>query len=52
MRRWVALVLGAVIAAAALYALAGLAPGPTAEIDDASRAQLERVLREADGAQP
>lgn len=48
--RWVGLtVLGLAIAGAALYALASRpgAPGH-AEIDDASRAALERVLREAE----
>jgi hypothetical protein len=53
--RWLALCLGLAIAVLALYLLAsggdrrpvGDAP-PLGEIDDASRARLERVLEDAD----
>ncbi len=55
MKRLIALIVGLVAAAAALYTL-GLGGGepsavsepPLDEIDAASRAQLERVLREAE----
>jgi hypothetical protein len=54
--RWLLLVLGLAVAAAGLFALAGgdfrllpLASGPPLEeIDAASRARLEQVLREAE----
>ena len=62
MIRWLTVIVGVGLAAAALVALLGKPPAPdldrTAqgapepppheEIDDASRARLERVLREAD----
>jgi len=54
-RRVIALALGLAVAAAALYligsrsSLPPVASGPpSAEIDDASRAELERVLEEAE----
>jgi hypothetical protein len=48
-KRWLALALGLVIAALALYVLASSGgDGPSGEIDAASRARLERVLEEAD----
>jgi hypothetical protein len=48
-KRWLALGLGLLIAALALYVVAwsGGDP-PSGEIDAASRARLERVLEEAD----
>ncbi len=56
MPRLLALILGLALAAAALYRLAADGPAPPvasepagAEIDDASRAKLERVLEEAEG---
>ena len=56
--RWLALSLGLAIAAAALYLLVGgdaarpVASGPPlSDIDDASRARLERVLQEAERAE-
>jgi len=55
MRRLLALIIGLGVAGAALYLLVsdGVAPpvaskSPSAEIDDASRAKLERVLEEAE----
>ena len=49
MKRWLALALGLVIAALALYVLASSGGDePSGEIDAASRARLERVLEEAD----
>ena len=49
MKRWLALGLGFVIAAVALYVLASSGgDSPLGEIDAASRARLERVLEEAD----
>ena len=57
MNRWLLLVLGLAIAAAGLFALVGGAPvwlpvasgpPPMEEIDAASRARLEQVLRDAD----
>jgi hypothetical protein len=56
-KRWLLLSLGLAIAAGALYALLagdGGAP-PLDEIDDASRARLERALRQSErreGAAP
>jgi hypothetical protein len=54
-RRVVALVLGLAAAAGALYLVASrssrppvASEPPSAEIDDASRAKLERVLEEAE----
>ncbi len=50
MTRWLVLLLGLLVAAGVLYLLASGGGGervPDA-IDDASRARLERVLREAD----
>jgi hypothetical protein len=47
--RWLALLLGLGAAALALWALAGRRPAPPLdEIDAASRAQLEQVLRDAE----
>ena len=49
MKRWLALALGLVIAALALYVLASSGgDSPSGEIDAVSRARLERVLEEAD----
>ena len=57
MNRWLLLVLGLAVAAAGLFALAGgdsfrlpvaSGPPPLEEIDAASRARLEQVLRDAD----
>ena len=49
MKRWLALALGLLIAALALYVLASSGGDePSGEIDAASRARLERVLEEAD----
>ena len=50
MKRWLALALGLVIAALALYVLASerWRRRRSGEIDAASRARLERVLEEAD----
>ena len=50
MKRGLALVAGLLAAAFALYALLGRAPLPPPEedIDDASRAALEQVLRQED----
>lgn len=55
MKRWLALAVGIAIASLALYLL--VAPGDPAppdveEIDEASRAALERVLREAEESEP
>jgi ABC-type sulfate/molybdate transport systems ATPase subunit len=48
-KRWLALALGLVIAALALYLLASSGGDePSGEIDAASRERLERVLEEAD----
>jgi hypothetical protein len=48
-KRWLALALGLVIAALALYVLASSGGDePAGRIDAASRARLERVLEEAD----
>ncbi|HEY8153472.1 MAG TPA: hypothetical protein VII72_05020 [Myxococcota bacterium] len=57
MTRWLALLLGFGAAALAIWALASRrpAPPPLDDIDAASRAGLERVLREAEaekGAAP
>ncbi|MEB2343869.1 MAG: hypothetical protein OZ948_03920 [Deltaproteobacteria bacterium] len=67
MIRWLTLLAGVGVAAAALHALlsapgAPRSPGPVAaraarapahgEIDEASRARLEQVLREADAGEP
>jgi hypothetical protein len=55
--RWLLLVLGLAVAAAGLFVLAGSdslllpvasGPPPLEEIDAASRARLEQVLRDAD----
>ena len=47
--RWLLAAIGLAIGLGALYALLGVAPGaPLDDIDAASRAQLERVIREAD----
>lgn len=59
--RWLTVIVGVGIAVAALYALLATPPPPRSapappavsapeheEIDDASRARLERVLREAE----
>jgi hypothetical protein len=55
--RWLLLVLGLAVAAAGLFALVGgdafrlpvaSGPPPMEEIDAASRARLEQVLRDAD----
>ena len=52
MTRWLALLLGLGAAALAVWALATRRPAPPLDdIDDASRARLEQVLRDAD-AQP
>ncbi len=49
MKRWLALALGLVIVALALYVLASNgSDSPSAEIDAASRARLEHVLEQAD----
>ena len=49
MKRWLALALGLAIAGLALYVLVSSGgDGPSADIDAASRARLERVLEEAD----
>jgi len=53
LKRWLALLLGVGLAAAALFALVSarpLRPGRSSEreIDAASRAKLERVIRSAD----
>jgi hypothetical protein len=49
--RWLALLLGLGAAAFALLALLGRRPAPPDDdIDDASRARLEQVLREAEQA--
>ena len=49
MKRWLALALGLVIAALALYVLASSGgDSPSGEIDAASRARLEHLLEEAD----
>jgi hypothetical protein len=49
-KRWLALGLGLAIAAVAFYLLAttDATPPPTEDIDAASRARLERLLREAE----
>jgi hypothetical protein len=48
-RRWLALGLGLLIVAGALYVLVrGRDERPLGEIDAASRAQLERVLEQAE----
>jgi hypothetical protein len=48
-KRWLALVLGLVIAALALYVLASSGGDrPSGDIDAASRARLERVLEQAE----
>jgi hypothetical protein len=56
-KRWLVALLGIALAAAAFLAVATVrrparlaphAPPPRAEIDDASRAQLERVIRDAE----
>jgi hypothetical protein len=50
--RWLAVSLGLGAAALAVWALASRRPAPPLDdIDDASRARLEQVLRDAD-AQP
>jgi hypothetical protein len=59
LKRWLTVVVGVGVAAAAFYALLATPPsprsgsGPSApareDIDDASRDRLERVLREAAG---
>jgi hypothetical protein len=50
-KRWLALVVGLAIVGAVLYLLAqGGEQKPLGEIDEASRARLERVLEEAEGA--
>ena len=59
MKRWLVALVGIALAAAAFLALASARraarpekpqanPLPHAEIDDASRAQLERVIRESE----
>ena len=50
MKRGLALAAGLLAAALALYALLGRgsAPAPEEDIDDASRAALEQVLRQDD----
>jgi hypothetical protein len=53
-KRWLILTLGVGFAAAAVYALATLPSNSSDktehdEIDDASRARLQRVLEEAEG---
>ena len=57
MNRWLLLVFGLAVAAAGLFALVGgdafqlpvaSGPPPMEEIDAASRARLEQVLRDAD----
>ena len=49
MKRWLALGLGFLIAAVALYLIASSGrDAPSGEIDADSRARLERVLEEAD----
>ena len=50
MKRGLALAAGLLAAALALYALLGRgrAPAPEEDIDDASRAALEEVLRQED----
>ena len=49
MKRWLALGLGLLIAAVALYVIASSGgDAPSGEIDAASRERLERVLEEAD----
>jgi hypothetical protein len=55
--RWLAILLGLGAAALAIWALASrhAGPPPLDDIDAASRAQLDRVLRQADsekGARP
>ena len=56
MTRWLALLLGIGAAGLAIWALAGRRPAPPLDdIDAASRAQLEQVLRQAEaekGARP
>lgn len=59
MSRWLLVLLGLAIAAAALYALVAGRELPLSEsapplddIDEASRHELERVLRDADRAEP
>jgi hypothetical protein len=48
-KRWLALGLGFLIAAVALYVVASSGgDAPSGEIDAASRARLEHVLEEAD----
>jgi hypothetical protein len=49
-KRLLALIFGLAIAAAVLYLLVSREPSepPSAEIDDASRAKLERVLEQAE----
>jgi hypothetical protein len=51
--RWLALSLGLMAAALAIWALASRRPArPLDDIDDASRARLEKVLRDADAQPP
>jgi hypothetical protein len=51
-KRWLALSLGLGAAALALLALFGRRPAPPLDdIDDASRARLEQVLRDAETKQ-
>lgn len=47
--RWIAAMTGLGLAAVAFWLLLGLREEPPEEIDAASRAELERVLDEADG---
>ena len=49
MQRWIALIVGLGIAAAAVWLLlTGRGEKPMGEIDDASRERLERVLEESE----
>jgi len=51
--RWLALSLGLGAAALAVWSLASRRPAPPLDdIDDASRARLEQVLRDADAQPP
>ena len=63
MKRWLVALLGIALAAAAFFAVATSRrtplwskpapnPLPHAEIDDASRKQLERVIRDAERGEP
>ncbi len=52
MRRWLVFSLGLALAGVGLWALLTTSLPPEEEIGDASRAALERVLRDAPGEDP